>query len=184
MNPNTVNHIHDARSHYAARQARQMGRVSAWTWSTHAVDAQQFVNAMRGAATGVNIVSTDGPAGRFGLTVSAFSSVSAEPPMVLVCINRKSPACNAVCENRRFCVNVLSTKQRLLADTFAGMPQDSEAYDFANAAWVTGATGAPMLADSVAGFDCVLTTAIEAGTPTIYIGEVHEVAGTEAKPLI
>ena len=55
------------------------------------VAAAAFVEGMRGAVTGVNIVTTDGAAGRFGVTVSAFSSVSAEPPMVLVCINQRSP---------------------------------------------------------------------------------------------
>ena len=77
MNPNALNHTQDARPDFAGRRVRQMGRVAAWTRSTHAVDVRLFVNAMRGAATGVNIVSTDGPAGQFGLTVSAFSSVSA-----------------------------------------------------------------------------------------------------------
>ena len=57
---------------------------------------EDFVAAMGLAATGVSVVTTDGPAGRFGLTVSAVSSVSAEPPLVLVCINRKSPAMAAV----------------------------------------------------------------------------------------
>ena len=72
------------------------------------VGAAQFTAAMGLAATGVSVVTTDGPAGRFGLTVSAVSSVSAEPPLVLCCINRKSPAMAAVEANGVFAVNLLS----------------------------------------------------------------------------
>ena len=57
---------------------------------------ETFVSAMAGAATQVSVVTTDGTEGRFGVTVSAFSSVSAEPPLVLVCINRRSPAIAAL----------------------------------------------------------------------------------------
>ena len=60
------------------------------------VASQDFRAAMGLAATGVSVVTTDGPSGRFGLTVSAVSSVSADPPLVLICINRKSPAIAAL----------------------------------------------------------------------------------------
>ena len=151
---------------------------------TRAVSGDAFVEAMRGSATGVNIVTTDGPAGRFGLTVSAFSSVSAEPPSVLVCVNQKSPACAAIRENRQFCVNVLSTEQRELANTFAGMPAGGDPYDFDRASWKSVATNSPVLEKSVAGFDCVLNSAIDAGTHTIFIGVVSAVTGNNGNPLL
>lgn len=84
------------------------------------VRVEDFVAAMGLAATGVSVVTTDGPAGRFGLTVSAVSSVSAEPPLVLVCINRKSPAMAAVEANGVFAVNLLSAAHRAYAETFSG----------------------------------------------------------------
>ena len=81
---------------------------------------------MSHAVSGVHIVTTDGPGGRLGLTVSAMVSLSADPPMLLVCINRRSPICNAILANRCFMVNVLSDRQRHVADTFSGRPQAGE----------------------------------------------------------
>ena len=152
--------------------------------STGTADRNAFVNAMRGAVTGVNVVTTDGAAGRFGLTVSAFSSVSAEPPMVLICINRRSPAGAAVSENGRFCVNVLSTKQRDIADTFAGYPADGAPYDFTVARWNEGYIGAPSLVDAIATFDCVVETTIDSGSHTVFIGRVLGVKEGEGRPLL
>ena len=150
----------------------------------NAASSDTFVKAMRGAATGVNIVTTDGDAGRFGVTVSAFASVSANPPAVLVCINKKSPACSAIRENGSFCVNVLSTKQRSLADIFAGFSADGDAYDFANGSWTKSDTGSPMLQGSVSNFDCRVGSAFDVGTHTILVGFVTSVEQSEASPLL
>ena len=79
-----------------------------------------FIAAMGAAATGVSVVTTEGLAGRFGLTVSAISSVSAEPPMLLACVNRKSPAVAAMDRNGRFAVNVLGFNNKDVAEVFAG----------------------------------------------------------------
>ena len=93
-------------------------------------DPDRFVAAMAGAATQVSVVTTDGAAGRFGVTVSAFSSVSAEPPLVLVCINRRSPAIAAITANNAFCVNLLGDDQSDIANCFAGRPGAIAPYDF------------------------------------------------------
>lgn len=146
--------------------------------------AAEFIEAMRSAVTGVSIVTTDGAAGRYGVTVSAFSSVSAEPPMVLVCINRASPVSSALAHNQCFAVNVLSTAQQTLADTFAGRPGDCTPYDFAAARWNEPVTGAPVLAGAVAGFDCALVTTVDAGTHRIFIGRVLCAASSASDPLL
>ena len=146
--------------------------------------AADFVAAMRDTVAGVNIVTTDGAAGRFGVTVSAFSSVSAEPPMVLVCINRSSPASDALAANGCFAVNVLSTLQQSLADTFAGRPAKGAPYDFGAARWNASTTGAPVLAGAVAGFDCALVATIDAGTHRIFLGRVVCVAASARDPLL
>ena len=146
--------------------------------------AGAFIAAMRGAVTGVNIVTTDGSAGRFGVTVSAFSSVSAEPPIVLVCIHQKSPVAAAITENRCFDVNVLSIRQQHLAGIFAGYPEDGVPYDFSAASWDEPATGAPTLSKAIAGFDCVLATSITAGSHRIFIGRVVAVTGRPGQPLL
>ena len=143
-----------------------------------------FIKAMRGAVTGVNIVTTDGSAGRFGLTVSAFSSVSADPPLVLVCLNQRSPACDAILVNDRFCVNVLSTEQQHLADTFSGQTAEGVPYEFNVGRWQEIASGAPVLVDAVASFDCVLHSAIASGSHTILIGRAMAVSAGPRHPLL
>lgn len=148
------------------------------------VATQEFIGAMRGAATGVSVVTTDGPAGRFGLTVSAFASVSAEPPVVLVCINRRSPACAAIRDNQAFCVNVLSTSQRPVAETFAGNPAVGEPYNFDTGSWTRRQTGSPVLRSSVAGFDCALASAMDAGSHTVFLGAVKAVEHSDVSPLL
>jgi flavin reductase (DIM6/NTAB) family NADH-FMN oxidoreductase RutF len=130
-----------------------------------------FLQAMAEAATGVTLVTTDGAAGRFGVTVSAFASVSADPPMVLACIHRKSPAAAAVAANGGFCVNVLSTAQSFLADVFAGRSERYAPYDFGCADW-RRAAGGWCLADAVASFDCELDREVTAGTHQVLIGRV------------
>jgi flavin reductase (DIM6/NTAB) family NADH-FMN oxidoreductase RutF len=145
---------------------------------------EQFVKAMSSAVTGVNVITTDGPAGRFGITVSAMSSVSADPPMVLACINRRSPACDAVRANEVFCVNMLSRRQRHVADTFAGRPTSGEPYDFASAKWALGMTRAPCLVDASSAFECVLEHAYDAGSHTIFIGRVVATSDSGESPLL
>ena len=83
----------------------------------------RFLNGMSHAACTVNVVTTDGPAGRAGVTVSAMSSVSADTdkPTLLVCVHHMSPAATAIVENRVFCVNVLRDDQSHISDTFAGV---------------------------------------------------------------
>lgn len=163
---------------------RRVGRLHPVESLFEPVSAAEFVDAMRGAVTGVNIVTTDGAAGRFGVTVSAFSSVSAEPPMVLVCINRRSPVSDALATNGCFSVNVLSTSHQGLADSFAGNSDSGGSYDFGAAGWNESATGAPVLSDAVAGFDCSLATTVDAGTHRIFIGRVVEVSTSAADPLL
>ncbi len=147
-------------------------------------DRGVFVSAMGTAVTGVNVITTDGPAGRFGLTVSAMSSVSADPPTVLVCINRRSPVCAAVRANRAFCVNVLSTRQRSLAETFAGHPARGKPFDFTGVACAAGVTGAPALSEALSTFDCELDEALDAGSHTVFFGRVVAVHERKGVPLL
>jgi flavin reductase len=147
------------------------------------VDRAAFVSAMGGAVTSVNVITTDGPAGAFGVTVSAMASVSADPPMVLVCVNRRSPACAAIRENGVFCVNLLAAHQHGIADVFAGHPQVGDAFDFRCAEWQQTITDSVRLPDAVGTFDCVLHDSYDAGTHTIFIGRVVDVTTSERVPL-
>ena len=147
---------------------------------------RSFLEAMAQAATGVTLITTDGPAGRFGVTVSAFASVSADPPMLLACINRKSPAAAAIATNGGFCVNVLSAAQSFLADVFAGRSERYAPYDFGCADWQR-VDGGWRLTDSVASFACALDREIAAGSHQVLIGAVlatHHDAPTDSTSLI
>lgn len=151
---------------------------------TDTPDRQAFINAMANLVTGVNVVTTDGGAGKFGLTVSAMTSLSADPPMLLVCINRRSPMCGAVRVNGRYCVNVLATRQQTIASCFAGHPVEGEPYDFSQARWHQQPGGAPQLVGAVASFDCVVESSLEYGSHTLFVGKVRSVSGEDGQPLL
>jgi flavin reductase len=152
--------------------------------SPASADRERYLDAMSRTATGVTVVTTAGPAGRFGQTVSAMTSVSADPPLLLVCINQRSPICPAIEQHRVFGVNVLRADQRPIAETFAGRTQNGEPYDFAVARWESSAAGSPMLAGAVARFDCALEAIHRAGTHTIYVGRVIATDASGGAPLV
>jgi flavin reductase (DIM6/NTAB) family NADH-FMN oxidoreductase RutF len=104
-----------------------------------------FVAAMRAAVSGVTVVTTDGPGGRRGLTVSSMASVSADPPTLLVCVTRRSPLVAAIRANGVFAVGVLGAHQAGVAEVFAGRTS-GERFGFGCARWEAGASGAPLLA--------------------------------------
>lgn len=145
--------------------------------------AQDFIAAMAGATTQVTVVASDGSAGKCGVTVSAFASVSAEPPLVLVCINRRSPAVEVIEGNDSFCVNLLNDRQRDVADCFAGRSGDLPPYEFDTQNWTVARTGAPVLKDATASFDCTIEITHDAGTHRIFIGRVLETQASDAPSL-
>ena len=146
--------------------------------------ADHFVAAMSAAAFGVSIVTTEGEAGKFGLTVSAVSSVSAEPPLLLACINRKNAVEQAITSNKRFVVNLLSEHQEDLAKIFAGRPAQGIAYDFDKASW-NSEHGMPVLRGATANFVCDLESFSDAGTHRIFVGRViHAMHNSDALPLV
>jgi flavin reductase (DIM6/NTAB) family NADH-FMN oxidoreductase RutF len=136
------------------------------------VPRAKFIEAMGRTVTSVTVVTTVGAGGRCGLTVSAVASVSADPPMIMVCINRRSPVAAAIQTNGVFCVNLLAAHHAPLSDTFAGRPRAGEPFDFGTAEWQATRTGSARLPDAAASFDCVLDAAHDAGTHTMFIGKV------------
>ncbi len=144
----------------------------------------RFVEAMSQAAATVSVVTTDGPAGRAGVTVSALCSVSADPPTLLVCIHHRSRACAAVPGNGRFCVNLLGDHQSEISDTFAGRLPAPGGDKFACARWRALATGAPALEGALVALDCRLVARLRQGSHSVFIGAVAEVALGEGAPLV
>jgi len=148
------------------------------------VSPEVFVSAMGMAATAVSVVTTDGPEGRCGITVSAISSVSADPPLVLACVNRKSPAIKAIEGNGIFAINVLAAGNRDFAETFAGRPKEGKPFDFANHLWDDGETGAPLVSNATAVFECEMDSAYDAGTHRVFIGRVVAARHGDSEPLV
>jgi flavin reductase (DIM6/NTAB) family NADH-FMN oxidoreductase RutF len=147
----------------------------------------RFVEGMSFTASSVNVVTTDGPAGRFGVTVSAMASVSADgdQPTLLVCVHHRSRAAAAIITNGVFCVNVLRDDQAHIADHFAGRLRTESGDKFACAHWVAGSTGAPRVIDPLVAFDCRLLSSDQVGTHHVFFGAVNAIfiAGSGA-PLI
>jgi len=138
---------------------------------------QQFLVGMSHAACTVNVVTTDGIAGRHGVTVSAMVSVSADTPQptLLVCIHHLSAVAAAVLENGVFCVNVLRDDQSHISDNFAGRAGVRGAAKFDCATWTTQLTGAPRVVDSLVAFDCRVTASERVGSHVVVFGSVLDI---------
>jgi flavin reductase len=136
-----------------------------------------FLEAMSFTASTVSVVTTGGPAGRAGVTVSAMSSVSADTPRpsLLVCLHTEGRATPLILQNRVFCVNVLRDDQTAISDLFAGRIEAPGGDRFANADWVTGPTGAPRVVSPLVAFDCRLTDATRMGTHQVIFGAVEDI---------
>ncbi|RFA38390.1 NADH-dependent FMN reductase RutF [Alkalilimnicola ehrlichii] len=134
------------------------------------VSREAFRDAMARLAAAVNIVTTDGPHGRAGFTATAVCSVTDTPPTLLVCLNRAASAYPYVKGNGAVCVNTLTASQRALSQCFGGKtPMDER---FAATAWSTWLSGAPVLEDAAAVFDCRVSRSTRVGTHDILFCEV------------
>lgn len=143
----------------------------------------EFIRAMRGVASSVSVVTTDGAAGRHGATVSAFCSVSADPPSVLICLRADSRIARTVLANRAFCVNVLRASATDVADRFAGRHDDSVGDRFTGLAVEPDSAPLPVLGAAASAFACELTEAIPTGSHLVLIGRVGEVWRHNEQPL-
>ncbi len=148
---------------------------------TVAVD--DFKKAMQLWASGVTVVTTYSEKfGIQGMTVSAFSSVSINPPQVLVCINESADTGAGIEESQCFAVNVLSSTQQEVSNQFAG--GSSQQQRFENTPWTAGITGAPLLDNSIMSMECKVIEKIHAGTHWIIIGEVQDSVCRSGEPLL
>ncbi|MEA5456145.1 flavin reductase family protein [Sinomonas sp. JGH33] len=125
--------------------------------------SHHFRGSLGRFATGVAIVTFDGPSRRYGITVNSFTSVSLEPPLVLVSIARRTTAHDELA-GRAFTVNILGAEQQALALHFAGRPG-------VEPQWVEGSV-APRLSRVLAYFECTPWAAYDGGDHTLYLGEV------------
>lgn len=135
-------------------------------------DSEDFREAMTRHAASVTVVTTDGPAGRAGFTATSVTSLSDDPPMLLVCKNLSSSNAGTFQTNGVCCVNILSASQRGLADDFAGRGDLDMEARLARASWSELRTGAPALKGALAAFDCWIRDILTIATHAVLVAEV------------
>lgn len=142
--------------------------------------AERFVDAMSRLAAAVTVVAAHSPRlGRVGLTATAVTSLSAEPPMLVVCLNRASSLARALPTTGWFSVNVLAAGQQDVAEAFAGRTGLTGEERFSTGTWSTHAHGVPVLAGSCASIVCHVANSMQQATHTVVIGSVHDVVLTQ-----
>jgi len=142
-----------------------------------------FRSAMASFATGVTVVTmVDGSGGPFGLTATAFCSVSKSPPLCLVCVAKSADPYPALKDTGRFAVNVLSQQQGELSVRFATHGIDK----FAGVAWSPGPeTGCAILSGSLVSIECIAETIVPAGDHEVFIGRIQAIhPGAGFDPLV
>jgi flavin reductase len=148
------------------------------------VTREAYRHGMARLAAAVNVVTTDGPAGRGGFTASAVCSVTDDPPTLIVCVNLASRQNEIIRTNRALCVNTLALGQTDIATLFSTKELPIE-QRFATGSWSTLATGSPVLDGALAAFDCRVVERLERGTHSVIFCEVQAVrVRPEGEPLI
>lgn len=142
---------------------------------TQLSDPVLYRNAMSHLAGHVQIVTTEHEGERRGVTITAACSVSDNPATVLVCLNAGNARNALFQQSGKFALNALGAHHEHLANAFSGRDGLSNDARFAAAAWVTGATGAPILDDAITSFDCRITDIKLVATHMILIGQVCDI---------
>lgn len=147
-----------------------------------AIDPFEFRRVLGHWATGVAVVtSCDADGSPRGFTANAFTSLSLDPPLVLVCVDRAGNSHDCIREAGVFAVSVLGAGEEALARRFAD-PDDGDRFDGITPA--NAATGAPVLEDALAWVDCRVAHEYPGGDHTIFVGEVLAAGAVQGDPLI
>ncbi len=142
-----------------------------------------FRTAMRRVGSTVSIVSAQNGGRRHGTTATSLTSISMEPPSILVCFNRTSRLHDFLSQNGLFCVNVLHTDNLQIAKIFSSRTIGSERFDSGD--WLTDANSTPYLANAQANLFCRKEKEIDYGSHTLFIGRVMQVsARSDISPLL
>jgi flavin reductase (DIM6/NTAB) family NADH-FMN oxidoreductase RutF len=144
------------------------------------IDDASFKLAMSQFASGVTVVTTEHEGERYGLTVASFSSLSLNPPLAIVCIEKNVRSHDAIAASGRFGISILASDQSAISNRFASRADDK----FDGVATRTGANGVPLIEGAICTIECRLREALPGGDHSIFVGEVQEIATTEGKPLV
>ena len=146
------------------------------------MESSEFRRILGHWVTGVSVVATLKEDGKLcGLTANTITSVSLEPPLILVCVERNADTHDCITRSKMFSVNVLESTEERIARRFAAWEVDRK---FEGLAFHTAVTGAPILDDALAWLDCRVHAQHEAGDHTIFVGEVVAGDAREGTPLI
>jgi flavin reductase (DIM6/NTAB) family NADH-FMN oxidoreductase RutF len=146
-------------------------------------EPEQVRHAMRAWTSGVTIVTAAHKNEQHGMTVSSFASISLDPPLLMVALQKKTRTSRIVSRARAFGVTILSANQKEISERFAGQGDDSKDRLEGIETEILN-TGAPLIKGGLAYFDCRLRQSMEAGTSIIYIGEVIAARQFEGQPLV
>lgn len=144
------------------------------------IDPETLRTAMRRFASGVTVVTAHHNGESAGITVSAFTSISLEPPIVMVSINTGSSVAPLILESGHFAVHILATEHEPISERFA--QQISWEEKLANAPWKVGKSGAPIIDESTTVLDTVLIQSLVMGTHTVMFGRVVDIRMPERVP--
>jgi flavin reductase (DIM6/NTAB) family NADH-FMN oxidoreductase RutF len=145
------------------------------------IDIATFKSALGSWPSGVTIVTSRHSEIQHGMTVSAFSAVSAEPPQVLVCTNRQSTTHAVIERSGCFTVSILSAGQEEIANLFADKSREETRFE--GLACTPGATGCPRIPGALVHLDCRVIEAVTGGTHMIYVGLVEAAAVHDSAPM-
>jgi 3-hydroxy-9,10-secoandrosta-1,3,5(10)-triene-9,17-dione monooxygenase reductase component len=144
------------------------------------IGSDLFRGVMGHFVTGITVVTALDGERPFGITVNALSSVSLDPPLVMVALDRRRFLTPIVRAAGRYAVNILSEDQQALSDCFAGAPVEPGRLDFCGASWHAGATGLPLLDGAIATLECTVVETFSAGDHDLFIGEVDVLGSSDA----
>ena len=143
----------------------------------------EFRTAMRSLAGAVNVITAEYQGHPAGMTATAVCSVCADPPTVLVCINRSAATHNVVSESGAFCVNILRSDDSATSAAFGGAVATHDR--FQSRKWLKLHTGSPVYGEALCSLDCRVTDQLVQGTHTVFFGQIEGVAfGMRGKPLV
>jgi flavin reductase (DIM6/NTAB) family NADH-FMN oxidoreductase RutF len=148
-----------------------------------AIGSDRFRRVLGHFVTGVTVVTALDGERPFGITVNALSSVSLDPPLVMVALDRRRFLTPIVRSAGRYAVNILSEDQQALSDCFAGAPVEPGREDFCGAAWHAGETGLPLLDGAIATLECTVVETFSAGDHDLFIGRVDTLANETDHPM-
>lgn len=144
------------------------------------IDDAQFKLAMSHFASGVTVVTTEHEGTRYGMTVSAFSSLSLHPPLVLVCVEKAAKSHDAIRDTGKFGVSMLAQGQADVSGRFASRAEDK----FSGVSVRNGELGIPLIEGAICTLECRVHQQLASGDHTIFVGEVVEARVRDDAPLV